>query len=101
MDCVGARNIAAMAAVPSFSWRSRTRRLSGRRSTRRSYRYHSCLPTIRAGASGGKDSCVVIKEGFGDEEDNVKAGGSELLVVQMQQTKSMEKQAKIADKVIL
>ncbi|XP_043719275.1 lycopene epsilon cyclase, chloroplastic isoform X1 [Telopea speciosissima] len=98
MECVGARNIAAMAAVPCFAWRSRTRRLSGRRSTRRIHRYYSCLPTLRAGPSGGRDNCMVVKEGFMDEEDYVKAGGSELIFVQMQQTKLMEKQAKIADK---
>lgn len=43
---------------------------------------------------------VDLKEGFADEEDYIKAGGSELLFVQMQQKKSMEKQSKLADKVV-
>lgn len=48
------------------------------------------------------DSCssVAVKEGkFADEEDFIKAGGSELLFVQMQQRKVMNQQSKLADKV--
>ncbi|KAI4380770.1 hypothetical protein MLD38_006921 [Melastoma candidum] len=48
-------------------------------------------------AKGG-ESCVAVKEGFADEEDYVKAGGSELYFVQMQQNKIMERQSRIADK---
>lgn len=47
------------------------------------------------------DSCVAVpvREDFADEEDYVKAGGSELLFVQMQQNKTMDHQSKLADKV--
>jgi len=41
-----------------------------------------------------------VREDFADEEDFVKAGGSELLYVQMQQNKHMDEQSKIADKVL-
>ncbi|KAI7735588.1 hypothetical protein M8C21_030751 [Ambrosia artemisiifolia] len=43
---------------------------------------------------------VVVKEGVSEaeEEDYVKAGGSELLFVQMQQNKSMETQSRLSDK---
>lgn len=37
---------------------------------------------------------------FADEEDYVKGGGGELLYVQMQATKAMESQSKIASKVL-
>ncbi|KAG6424126.1 hypothetical protein SASPL_114539 [Salvia splendens] len=41
---------------------------------------------------------VPVREDFADEEDYVKAGGSELLFVQMQQNKTMDHQSKLADK---
>jgi lycopene epsilon-cyclase len=55
---------------------------------------------VKAG-SAGSESCVAVdfKDGFSDKEDFVKAGGSELLFVQMQQNKLMDKQSKLADKV--
>ncbi|CAK9144148.1 unnamed protein product [Ilex paraguariensis] len=46
---------------------------------------------------GSERSCGG-KQGFGDEEDFLKAGGSELLFVQMQQNKAMDNQSKLADK---
>jgi lycopene epsilon-cyclase len=54
---------------------------------------------LEAKAGTGSESCVVAREDFADEEDFVKAGGSELVFVQMQQRKSMEMQSKLADKV--
>lgn len=46
------------------------------------------------------ESCVALEEGaFADEEDYIKAGGSELYFVQMQQNKTMENQSRISDKV--
>ncbi|KAE8722019.1 Lycopene epsilon cyclase [Hibiscus syriacus] len=49
-----------------------------------SERYHV------VGASGASgESCVAVKEDFADEEVFIKAGGSELLFVQMQQNKEM------------
>ncbi|XP_042062298.1 lycopene epsilon cyclase, chloroplastic-like [Salvia splendens] len=49
---------------------------------------------------GGSDGCVAVpvREDFADEEDYLKAGGSELLLVQMQQNKTMDHQSKLADK---
>ncbi|XP_051149504.1 lycopene epsilon cyclase, chloroplastic isoform X2 [Andrographis paniculata] len=52
------------------------------------------------GASAGSESCLAlpVKEDFADEEDYVKAGGSEILFVQMQQQKRMDHQSKLSDK---
>lgn len=97
MECIGARNFAAMAVSTFPTWRSRRRILKGEQ-RHLSNRCSWC----KVKASGvGSESCVVVKEDFADEEDYIKAGGSELLFVQMQQNKSMEKQSKLADKVIL
>lgn len=68
------------------------------------FRYGLCnkvsLLRVRASAGGeGGGVGVVVKEGFADEEDFMKGGGPELLLVQMQQKKVMEKQSKLADKV--
>ena len=57
-----------------------------------------------AGESGFDSYVATVKEeermkDFADEEDFVKAGGGELLFVQMQERKSMEEQSRIADKV--
>lgn len=58
--------------------------------------------SLQVRASTGSDStCIAVKEDFADEEDFVKAGGSEILYVQMQQCKGMDEQSKLTDKVIL
>lgn len=59
----------------------------------------SSLRQIKCSAKS--DRCVVDKQGISvaDEEDYVKAGGSELFFVQMQRTKSMESQSKLSEKV--
>lgn len=94
MECIGAPNFAAMAVSTFPTWRSRRRILKGEQ-RHLSNRCSWC----KVKASGvGSESCVVVKEDFADEEDYIKAGGSELLFVQMQQNKSMEKQSKLADK---
>ncbi|PKI51839.1 hypothetical protein CRG98_027757 [Punica granatum] len=55
---------------------------------------------VEAGVAKG-DSCVALEEGaFADGEDYIKAGGSELYFVQMQQNKTMEKQSRISDKLL-
>lgn len=53
-----------------------------------------------SGTSAGSDSCLAlpVKEDFADEEDYVKAGGSELFFVQMQRNKDMDQQSKLSDK---
>lgn len=102
------RNLAAMAFCVSPSSRLRLRRVKHWRRRNSScgndvvLRSHSLKVEAKAGA--GSESCVVTtttttREEFADEEDFVKAGGSELVFVQMQQNKSMEMQSKLADKV--
>lgn len=104
MECVGvgARNFTAMTTV-SFWPTVRRGVIPTSKKEAPMFRYgtlynkHSVLQ-VRANA--GSESCVgvAVKQGFADEEDYVKAGGSELLFVQMQQNKTMEKQSKLADK---
>lgn len=108
MDCVrlGARNFTAMTV--SFCPTVRRGVIPSSKKEAPIFRYgtlcnkHSLLQ-VRANA--GSESCVgvgvgvAVKQGFADEEDYVKGGGSELLFVQMQQNKTMEKQSKLADKV--
>lgn len=55
---------------------------------------------VKCNISSGSESCVVDKEDFADEEDYIKAGGSQLVFVQMQQKKDMDQQSKLSDKVI-
>lgn len=61
-------------------------------------RYGLCRRTLRAAAATAAER-EAVKEGFADEEDYVKAGGSELVFVQMQRNKDMDQQSKLADKV--
>lgn len=103
MECIGlaARNFAALAASNSPSLAS-----TGRRRLRLLCRTGSCQFALRRSsmlvmASAGSESCIAVKEGFADEEDFIKGGGSELLFVQMQQNKTMEMQSKLADQVRL
>ena len=110
MECVGlgGQNFAAM--VVSFSPSSSRLRLRRMKLARRrasfcghGIRWHNrsqsrCLK-VKAKAGAGGESCVAVKQNVPDEEDYIKAGGSELVFVQMQQNKSMEMQSKLADKV--
>ncbi|KAJ4868087.1 hypothetical protein Rs2_50367 [Raphanus sativus] len=102
MECVGARNFAAMTvtAFPS----SRRRFPLVKRYSFRNLRRGLCR-VVRAsggGGSGGSESCVAVREDYADEEDFVKAGGSEITFVQMQQNKDMdEEQSKLVDKLPL
>ncbi|CAJ2638069.1 lycopene epsilon cyclase, chloroplastic [Trifolium pratense] len=101
MECVGARNLAAMAFClsPSSRLRLRRKKLWIRRGvSSNAIRLRSHSLKLEAKAGTGSESCVVDREDFADEEDFVKAGGSELVFVQMQQKKSMEMQSKLADK---
>ncbi|KAK6944800.1 hypothetical protein RJ641_025902 [Dillenia turbinata] len=105
MECVGGRNLMAMAVSLCPNWRPGRRMLLSQQSLIRfqtwssSSSFSSPSPSsLLVKSSTGSESCLVVKEEFADEEDYVKAGGSELLFVQMQQNKSMEKQSKIADK---
>ncbi|CAN6829091.1 unnamed protein product [Brassica oleracea] len=49
------------------------------------------------GGSGGSESYVAVREDYADEEDFVKAGGSEIMFVQMQQNKDMDEKSKLVD----
>jgi len=100
MECVGARNLTAMAFCISPSLRLRRKKICWRRreASSNAIRLRSMKLYAKAGGAGS-ESCVVAKEDYADEEDFVKAGGSELVFVQMQQKKSMDMQSKLADKV--
>ncbi|KAL9224240.1 hypothetical protein vseg_000300 [Gypsophila vaccaria] len=56
-------------------------------------RYYRCSSRSRS-----RDRSIIVKEDFADEEDFKKAGGSEIVYVQMQQNKAMDRQSKLADK---
>lgn len=92
-----------MAMTVSFcpTWRSKRRGLPSKKEAPffgyGLYKKHSLQVKASAGSGGGVG--VAVKQGFADEEDYVKAGGSELLFVQMQQNKAMEEQSKLSDKV--
>lgn len=104
MECVGARNFAAM-AVTAFPSRSSRRRFPAvKRYSFKNLRCGLCSRVVRASVGGGGggsggESCVAVREDYADEEDFVKAGGSEIMFVQMQQNKDMDEQSKLVDKV--
>ena len=100
MECLGRANSAAI-SVHFDEWRFRRRKVAayGKQLPPRQRRRSLARLRVRA-AGGGVDSCVATGiEEFADEEDFVKAGGSERLFVRMQERKPMEKQSKIAEKV--
>ncbi|KAF3499617.1 hypothetical protein F2Q69_00043907 [Brassica cretica] len=102
MECVGARNLAATAVTAFPSWSSSRKNYPV--DNRYSFSNLRCgLCRVKAsggGADSGIESCVAVREDFADEEDFVKAGGSEILYVQMQQNKDMDEdeQSKLVDK---
>lgn len=105
MESLAARNLAAM-AISVYPIRSSSRKKRLRNEMGFPINTHSsCISTafrVRCGGtSAGSKSCLAlpVKEDFADEEDYVKAGGSELLFVQMQQNKNMDHQSKLSDKV--
>lgn len=104
MDCLGQRSL----SVSLQAWRFRKRRAWSHREQRvvveRKKRSLGAVPVrtghgsvpVRATTSG---EVVRTEEGFADEEDYRKGGGSEILYVKMQEMKQMERQSKLADKV--
>lgn len=91
MHCIGARNVGAMAVSACPSWR--------RRSTSKNPERVTYVAAVRMRCSAVQsESLVSVKQEFSDQEDYIKAGGSELLFVQMQQNKDMKQQSKLADK---
>ncbi|KAF7837934.1 lycopene epsilon cyclase, chloroplastic [Senna tora] len=98
MECVTARNFAAMTVSFGSSLRLRRKKFVRKRASFSGYGYWYRSGNLRVEARAGSESCVAVDENFADEEDYIKAGGSELVFVQMQQNKSMEKQSKLADK---
>lgn len=91
---LGARNFAAMTA--SFCPEMKSGFVTKRPSFCR-YSFSRHLLSVKANA--GSESCVAVKEGFANEEDFIKGGGSELVFVQLQQRKPMDLQSKLSDKV--
>ncbi|QCE13536.1 lycopene epsilon cyclase [Vigna unguiculata] len=100
MECVSARNLAAMAfcVSPSPRLRLRKKKLWRRRTASGGHGVRWRSRWLKVEAKAGGESCVATKEDFADEDDYVKAGGSELVFVQMQQNKAMEMQSKLVDK---
>lgn len=107
--CLGASNFTAMAVSPSLA--SRKKKLNPPLTTQdfclqrpNHRRVLVCRGTSRSSGSSrrrsanNESSCVVVREDFANEEDFIKAGGSELLYVQMQQNKDMGDQSRIGDK---
>ena len=113
MQCIGfgAQNVAAMvvSGCPNVKGSSRRKRVVLRDNHHHHVwsRYSSSrtvVVQVRCGSrrTTASESCVVDKEEkFADQEDYIKAGGSELLYVQMQQSKQMDQQSKFSDKVLL
>lgn len=107
MECVGIQNFAAMAVSKCPTTNSSRRRkflFTRTHVLSHLYRYGSMSLRIRCSSSSSSSSstrgegCLVVKENFADEEDYVKAGGSEMFYVQMQQNKNMDQQSKLSDK---
>ncbi|XP_071911140.1 lycopene epsilon cyclase, chloroplastic-like isoform X1 [Coffea arabica] len=110
MQCIGfgAQNVAAMvvSGCPNVKGSSRRKRVVLRDNHHHHVwsRYSSSrtvVVQVRCGSrrTTASESCVVDKEEkFADQEDYIKAGGSELLYVQMQQSKQMDQQSKFSDK---
>ncbi|GAB2267733.1 Lycopene epsilon cyclase, chloroplastic [Dionaea muscipula] len=121
--CVRTPNCAAVAVFPSFNFKLLRNKLVFRNDTRSlpCYRMRdiptlsvvgdgSCLrrrqqrlrplegKTTVSSSSGTESSCVVSREEYADEEDFIKAGGSEIVYVQMQQNKHLAMQSRISDK---
>ncbi|EPS63769.1 hypothetical protein M569_11014, partial [Genlisea aurea] len=93
MEVLAARNfVASMAVSASLA----VTRLSTERGVRVPATVRGCF----GASSGGAESCLAIpvKEDFADDEDYVKAGGSEISFVRMQQQKRMDRQSKLSDK---
>lgn len=99
MECVAARNFAAMAVSFGTSSRLRKKKPVRRGTSFSGHGYWYGSRCLRVKARARSESLVAVDENFADEENYIKAGGSELVFVQMQQKKSMEKQSKLADKV--
>ncbi|KAG9451815.1 hypothetical protein H6P81_004719 [Aristolochia fimbriata] len=95
MTCVSIRHSAAIAvSCPDGSFVRRRRSYGGVRQWTRGGR--------RKGpqALRQEESCAAlsVKNGFADEEEYVKAGGSLMRFVEMQERKPMEEQGRISDK---
>nr|WGZ82028.1 lycopene epsilon cyclase [Daucus carota] len=94
--CIGGRNFSTMAVFSACPTCRRPRRKRLRRSNVKV----SCGRKSEMRCVKEVISCVAVVEDeeFADEEDFVKAGGSELLFVQMQRNKAMDTQSKLAHK---
>ncbi|PKA57296.1 Lycopene epsilon cyclase, chloroplastic [Apostasia shenzhenica] len=100
MECSLAHGRAAAVSAPIGDRRLQERRAADLRwpIARQRRRHLRLLSPVSAGGVTTEVKGGV--EEFADEEDYVKAGGTELLFVKMQEQKSMEKQSKIADKLL-
>ncbi|KAJ0985519.1 hypothetical protein J5N97_003875 [Dioscorea zingiberensis] len=102
MECFGCGSSAAL-SVDFHGWRSRRRRVVTSSQLRFHHGGQRGPLRLVGGSRATRPATTTVKvedeeEEFADEEDFIKAGGSELLFVRMQERKPMEMQSKIADK---
>ncbi|XP_021851843.1 lycopene epsilon cyclase, chloroplastic [Spinacia oleracea] len=109
--CLGASKFATMAVSPALNHDNLRNKMVKQRQNFQTFcfwRPNSSNVVVecssrRSGSSvlrsaNSDSSCVIAPEDFANEEDFIKAGGSELLYVQMQQNKAMDCYSKISDK---
>ncbi|CAH9101855.1 unnamed protein product [Cuscuta epithymum] len=100
MNCIGILNLSAMTVSPCrvVKWFCRKRLRSEKHvpwpTGNRAYKSKSTAAALRARCVSSS-SGVAVRGEFADKDDYVKAGGSEILFVQMQQNKHMEGQSKL------
>ncbi|XP_077247918.1 lycopene beta/epsilon cyclase protein isoform X2 [Tasmannia lanceolata] len=98
MECLGARS-SVFLAMSCSDWSAfRRKRVFCKKKLKQQHREAWRRQNLKVRARSSEESCVAVKDGFADEEDYIKAGGTQLLFVQIQARKHMEKQGKIAEK---
>ncbi|KAF3324532.1 lycopene epsilon cyclase [Carex littledalei] len=101
MDCLGQRSL----SVSLQAWRFRKRRawshMDRRVVVERKKRPLGAVRAVHGVPARATTSGEVIRtKEFADEEDLIKGGGREIFYVQMQEMKQMERQSKLADKLV-
>lgn len=101
MECLGSCSRPAALSASLHDWRRFRRRRRILVSERRGGVLRALRVSCCGGGGGGGAVTTKVKgvEDFAGEEDYIKAGGSEIVYVEMQGMKRMELQDKISDKV--
>lgn len=99
MECLGARySTALVVSCPNWGAPRRRRAFGNHRQNReRPILGRRALKVVNGG-SREESSTTTVKAAYANEEDFLKAGGTQFFFVQMQERKPLEKQGKIADK---